>query len=160
MARIIVKDIPPYDGDYELDSERTFNTHEWRWIKEVSGYMPLTVDDGFAGGDPSLFVALAVICMHRAGKVEKGRVLEVADSLADAPFDGRSISMVGDAVEEDTEIPLDLTNTPGGSSPTGSYSSSESKRESEKPSGTSSPRGSVPLGVTPSVTSLLRSGTS
>lgn len=111
MARIIIKGIKPYDGDYDLDTDRAFNAREWRWIKKVSGYLPLTVSDGFAGGDPDLFVALAVIAMCREGKVDRDSGLRVADELAEAPFDGATISLVGDPVEEE-DVPLDLTSPP------------------------------------------------
>jgi hypothetical protein len=124
MARIIITGIPPYDGDYELDSDRAFNAREWRWIKKVSGYMPLTVTEGFEGGDPDLFVALAVIAMAREGKVTREDGMKVADVLAEAPFDGAAITMVGDEepVEAD-EIPLDLTPQPAEPLRTGSLSS-------------------------------------
>ena len=123
MARIVITGIPPYDGDYELDSDRAFNAREWRWIKKVSGYMPLTVSEGFEGGDPDLFVALAIIAMAREGRVTKDEGLRVADVLAEAPFDGAAITMVGDEVVEDDAIPLDLTPPPAGLLRTGSPSS-------------------------------------
>jgi hypothetical protein len=110
MASIIIQGIKPYDGEYDLVTDRAFNAREWRCIKKVSGYMPLTVSDGFAGGDPDLFVALAVVAMTRAGKVERERMLDVADELAEAPFDGAAITMVGDE-EADNEVPLDSTPT-------------------------------------------------
>lgn len=109
MARIVIKGIPPYDGDYELDADRAFNTREWRWIKKTSGYLPLTVGEGFAGGDPDLFVALAVIAMCRSGKIDRDEGLRVADVIAEAPFDGASITMVGDEPLEADEVPLDST---------------------------------------------------
>ena len=112
MARIAIRGIKPWDGEYDLDTERAFNAREWRWIKKVSGYMPLTVSDGFAGGDPDLFVALAVVAMCRAGKIDREDGLKVADQLAEAPFDGASIAMVGDEVVEADEVPLDLTSQP------------------------------------------------
>jgi len=123
MARIVITGIPPYDGDYELDSDRAFNAREWRWIKRVSGYMPLTVSEGFEGGDPDLFVALAIIAMAREGRVTKDEGLRVADVLAEAPFDGAAITMVGDEVVEDDEVPLDLTPPPAELLRTGSRSS-------------------------------------
>ena len=123
MARIVITGIPPYDGDYELDSDRAFNAREWRWIKKVSGYMPLTVSEGFEGGDPDLFVALAIIAMAREGRVTKDEGLRVADVLAEAPFDGAAITMVGDEPVEADEIPLDLTPPPAGLLRTGSLSS-------------------------------------
>ena len=119
MAKIVIEGIRPWDGEYDLDTDRAFNAREWRCIKNVSGYMPLTVSDGFAGGDPDLFVALAVIAMCRSGKVDRERMQAVADELAEAPFDGAAITMVGDEVA-DTEVPLDLTSQPAGLLRTGS----------------------------------------
>ena len=121
MAKVVIQGIKPWDGEYELDEERVFNTREWRWIKKVSGYMPLTIGEGFAGGDPELFVALAVIAMCRAGKIDRDAGLRVADELAEAPFDGAAIALVGDEVaEDDTDVPLALTPPPAGLLRTGS----------------------------------------
>lgn len=120
MARIQIRGIKPWDGDYDLDTDRAFNAREWRWIKQVSGYMPLTVSDGFAGGDPDLFVALAVVAMCRSGRIEKAQGLDVAEQLSEVPFDGAAISMVGDAVEDADDVPLDSTSRPVELSRTGS----------------------------------------
>ena len=43
-----IKGVKPWDGEYELDEDRAFNAREWRWIKKVSGYVPLTLGEGFA----------------------------------------------------------------------------------------------------------------
>lgn len=151
MATIVIKGIRPYDGEYELDGDRAFNAREWRWIKKVSGYMPLTLSDGFAGGDPDLYVALAVIAMCRAGRIERDDGLRVADELSEAPFDGATLTLVGDETEDDT--PLELTSKPDEPSPpnllekqtfSGDRSKSDSGRSDE---------------ILPPTT-LLRSGTS
>ena len=152
MARIQIKGIRHYDGDYELDTDRAFNAREWRWIKKVSGYMPLTVGDGFAGGDPDLFVALAVIAMCREGKIDRESGLTVADELAEMPFDGAAITLIGDDVEAD-ELPLDLTRPPDESSPN---ATSENHRSSGEPSRSDS----APSGGIPPAISLSRSPTS
>ena len=119
MARIQIQGIRPWDGEYDLDTDRAFNACEWRWIKKVSGYMPLTVQDGFAGGDPDLYVALAVVAMCRAGKIDREQGLEVAEQLAELPFDGAAITLIGDPVEADA-VPLDLTSEPAEPSLSGS----------------------------------------
>jgi len=141
-TRIVVSGVRPYDGEYELDDNRTFNTREWNWIKRLSGYMPLTVADGFAGGDPDLFVALAVIAMCRSGKIDRNEGLRVAEVLAEAPFDGTTIQLVGGTTEEDDAVPPVLTSEPAGSSPASSLTnnSSETPRQplSGMPSTTSS----------------------
>lgn len=151
MTKIIVSGIRPYDGSYDLDPERAFSTREWRWIKQISGYMPLTVADGFKGGDPDLFVALAVIAMNREGRVDRDQALEVAETLAEVPFDGASITF--DVGEVDDDVPLPVTSEPDESSKNGSL-------ESKRTSGPSSTLGSDPSDVTPEPTSVSRLHTS
>ena len=106
MARINVKGIPAYNGEYHLDTERQLNGLEWRWIKRISGYMPLTIGEGFAGQDPDLFIALAVVAMRRDGKIEKDDALRVAELISDSY--GVEIELEDDPVEAE-EVPLDST---------------------------------------------------
>jgi hypothetical protein len=151
MAIIRIQGIRPWDGEYELDTDRAFTTLEWRWIKRISSYMPLTVGDGFEGGDPDLFVALAVIAMNRDGKLNRDRVLEVAETLAEAPFDGATITF--DVGEADDDIPLDGTSEPDEPSQSDSL-------ESRSISGPSSANGSETSDKIPAPTSVSRSLTS
>lgn len=106
--RFVITGVRPYDGEYPLD-DTEFTTREWSWIKKISGYLPMTAEDGFKGGDPELFVALAVISMVRAGRVEKGDALQMADRLADAPF-GSQIKFIAD--KEDDEGDADPQDAP------------------------------------------------
>lgn len=149
MTKLVISGIPPWDGSYDLDPDRPFSTREWRWIKQISGYMPLTISDGFGGGDPDLFVALAVIAMNREGRVGREHAMDAAEQLADAPFDGASITL--DAGEEAADdVPLEPTKTPDESSRSGSTGSATI-------SGPSSTNGSVPSVATLPRTSALKS---
>lgn len=96
--RFVIKGIKPYDGEYPLDDSE-FTTREWSWIKKISGYLPLTAEEGFKGGDPELFVALAVIAMVRAERIQKSDAMAVADKLLDSAF-GSSLTFVADEDEE------------------------------------------------------------
>ena len=119
MTKLVITGIPPWDGAYDLDPDRPFNTREWRWIKQISGYMPLTISEGFGGGDPDLFVALAVIAMNRDGRISREQGIDVAMQLAEAPFDGATITF--DSGEEaDADLPLEPTSDPDRSSKIGS----------------------------------------
>lgn len=120
MARIIIQGFRGYDGDYELDTERAFNAREWRWIKKISGYLPLNVQEGFAGRDPDLFIALAVIALCRDRKIDREDGIQVADVMAEEPLQIRdnvgapekgmaSITLLGDKVEDDA-LPPALTS--------------------------------------------------
>lgn len=119
MAKLAIRGIRPYDGEYELDEERAFNAREWRWIKRISGYMPNTVSEGMRGGDPDLYVALAVIAMARSGRIDRDEGLRVADEIAEAPFDDASITVVVDPKEDDADPPA-LTSEPEDRSQNGS----------------------------------------
>jgi hypothetical protein len=148
-TRIAIRGVPPYDGEYELDLNRAWTTREWNWIKRISGYMPFTVNDGLRGGDPDLFVALAVIGMVRNQKIDRDRAMDVAEALMDVPYDGAAIQLV---VEEETDqLPLDLTTEPEPSSPNGTPSKSDT---SGSPSSTSS----APSETTPASTGTTGSG--
>ena len=106
MNKIAIENIRPYDGDYPLDlDDEPLTTLEWRWVKKISGYLPLTIDEGLRGGDPDVVCALAVVALRRAGKITKGDVFTVADELADAPFDGSAIRLVFDEVASGDDVP-------------------------------------------------------
>lgn len=132
MDKVIIENIRPWDGSYDLDLDTDPLTMlEWRWVKKISGYLPLTIDEGLQGGDPDVVCALAVIALQRAGRVDRQQVLTVADQLADAPFDGAAIRIVSDdATEADVPPPQAATAPPtpngGGSSvPTSETSASD-----------------------------------
>lgn len=135
MDRIVISGVKPYDGSYDLDLEaQPFTTREWRWIKQITGYLPTTVEGGFNGGDPDLIVSLAVIALRRSGTITNDDVLRVADKFADVPFDGAAISFQGEETAEDDARPPDMS------------SSSESESSSPPSSGPPSSPRSVPSG--------------
>ena len=124
-TKIRINKIPPYDGEYELDWDSPFTSREWRWVRQISGCRPMTMLDALGEGDPDVVIAVAVVAMHRAGKINRDQVLEVADRMADAPFDGSHIDLeLG--TEEDDAGPPELTSVPDGSSPSGSLDSRKS----------------------------------
>lgn len=104
--KIVITGFKPYDGEYPLDlEEEPLTTREWRWVKKISGYLPLTVEDGFAGADPELVVALAVIALVRNGKTQKEQALTLAERIADLPFDGTALQLVIGESDQDEEEP-------------------------------------------------------
>ena len=81
--QITIEGISPYDGVYPFTIDTApLTTTEWHWIKRHSGYMPLTMEAGIEGGDPTLICAFAVISLYRAGKVVKSDVARVYELLA------------------------------------------------------------------------------
>lgn len=111
MDTVTIRGSRGLDGDYPFDlEEHPLTTLEWRWIKKISGYMPLTIDEGRRGGDPDVVLAFATIALVRAGKVDKSRALIAADQLAELAFDGESISVETDG-EDDADPPTSVTST-------------------------------------------------
>jgi hypothetical protein len=105
MTRIVIADARPYDGTYELDLEREFSAREWGWVKRLAGYLPVDVDDR-TFGDPELACVLAVIAMHRAGRIQASEAPAAFEKLQDVPF-GSAITAV------DTEPPEPQDGAPG-----------------------------------------------
>jgi len=136
-TKIIISNIPPYDGEYELDLDQALSTREWRWVKQISeGGIKLGQLDEDALADPDFVVALAVIAMHRANKIPREKVLEVADTIADAPLDDAHISLVAPS-EEEEEVPPASAIEPERSSPKSSIASDNSTKPSSVIAGTS-----------------------
>lgn len=98
MSFITLRGVPPWDGTYEFDVDRSFTTRELRWMKQIAGYLPVSLQEGLEGGDADVVITLVCIAMHRAGKLAREDVLDVADRMSDLP--------VGD---EDTWITIDST---------------------------------------------------
>lgn len=104
MDWIVLEGVKPYDGRYPFDIDgQDFTTREWGWIKRHAGYMPLTIEDGFAGADPELFAVFAGIALRRAEKIDVRDVPAVFERIADAPF-GATVRVESDTpVEEEAE---------------------------------------------------------
>jgi hypothetical protein len=102
---IVISGMGEWDGRYEFDVP-TFDptVREWGWIKTLAGYMPLTLDDGIAGGDPALITVLALIAMRRSGTLRTEDVQRAHDRFQDAPF-GASIQLDLGPETEDVEDP-------------------------------------------------------
>lgn len=153
MDHLIISGVAPYDGRYELDLGRQpFTTREWGWIKRLSGYLPVTLnEDTFT--DPEFVGALAMVVLVRAGRVERPDVPAVFDRFQDVPF-GTTITVEA-GEEEETEAdagPPERNsngNTPssGESSPTSSETSPMTPPASGTPGSATSPSGPPRLAI-------------
>jgi hypothetical protein len=123
MDYIVLDGVKPYDGRYELDLEQQpFTTREWGWIKRHANYLPLTLWDGFQGGDPELFAVFAVIALRRAGRIDATEAQGMFDRLQDTPLGAVRYEA---GVQEPVEDPTGSSNGNNGSSGAGSRTSSE-----------------------------------
>lgn len=138
--RIKVQGIPAFDGEYPLDLEDPpLNALEWRWIKKTSGYLPLTITDGLAGGDPDVVIALAVVAMCRAGKITRDQVLQTAEQLADLPFDDAHLDLI--AGEPDPPMGRQTGDQPPNANDSNGFSGNGSSVTSETQETNPSPTG-------------------
>ena len=137
MPDVMIVNVPPYVGEYEFDLDAApFSTVEWRWIKQLSGYLPLTIEEGWKGADPSLFLAFAVISMRRAGRIVKNDVLATAEEIEEAPFDGVAITFRADSESKDDDVDPQSGSASNASPPSAGESSSEPtepSQESDRP---------------------------
>jgi hypothetical protein len=145
---VVIDGVKPWDGRYEFDlDEAELTTREWGWVKRLSGYLPLTIEDGLAGADPELICAFAAIALRRAGRIRVDEVTATFERFADAPF-GASIRLEGDEPEEtDAGPPAESSPSSSSISGDGSPTSSGSSAPGPKPSGTpaSATSGSAPI---------------
>jgi len=120
--------VPPYEGEYEIDLT-TLTQLEYRWVKKISGYLPVTMVEGFRGGDPDLLLSLAIVAMRRAGKIRKDEVLDVAEAIEDAApalLENAAVTMRADPDDEDDdEADPTIVSSPPDSPPDSGGSSSE-----------------------------------
>jgi hypothetical protein len=123
---IVLTGVKPYDGRYELNLGEEFTTREWGWIKRHAGYLPLTLTDE-AMTDPELACVLAVIVLHRAGRVERQEVPARCDKLIDAPF-GAAIKI---EVGEDEQVEGDAGPPPSSSNGNELFSGGSGRTSSE-----------------------------
>jgi hypothetical protein len=142
MDWIVIDGVKPYDGRYQLDASLDFSTREWGWIKRLAGYLPLNVEEAFTGGDPELFAVLALVALHRAGKVEARDVPGLYDRMLDSPFwttirfesDGDTVL----AEEADADSPPPGSST-GNAGSSGAESTPSSETSPSRQNGSGSP---------------------
>ena len=133
MADRIVLDTPLYKGEFDLDvAEQPLTSLEWRWMKKISGYLPLTLGEGLAGGDPDIYIAFAVIALVRAGKIGREQALTAADHLADAPF-GSAITFIGEEQQEEEDADPPAMPAEAGQPPRSTGGSSASTSDLPEP---------------------------
>jgi hypothetical protein len=121
----IVISAPPYDGRWEFDLEGLeLTTREWGWIKRLSGYLPLTIEEGLS--DPELICVWACVALTRAHKVERKDVPSVFEQLSDLPLSTIKMETdVEEKAEDDAGPPPSSSSGSGGSSGAASGPSSE-----------------------------------
>jgi hypothetical protein len=142
MNWLVIEGVKPWDGRYEFDLEgQEPTTREWGWIKRLSGYLPMTIQEGVEGADPELFCTFAVIALYRAGRIQPSEAPQLYERLADAPF-GATITVESDPDPGQTEDgdagpPAESSNGSSSSAGDGSRTSSESsEQQTPVPTGT------------------------
>jgi hypothetical protein len=123
---VVIEGLPPWDGRYEFDvAYQELTTREWGWVKRLTGYMPLTIEEGLAGADPELLAVFAAIALRRAQKIPADQVSAVYDRLVDLPPGVARYEP--EAMEDDAGPPARGSNgsssTSGDDSPTNSETS-------------------------------------
>jgi hypothetical protein len=142
---ITIRNQPPWDGTYEFGELDMFTVREWGWLKRFANIHPATLVDALRNADAELVAVIAVIGLHRAGRINPDDAPRVFERFGDGPM-ATSFDLDFGAAEEGG----DAVGPPPPSSTTKSGSSGDSSPTSSETS-PSPPNGS---GSPPSATSL------
>lgn len=121
--RVVIKNVPPYDGEYPLDLGH-MTVREVSTIKRISGYTPQ--EWGAAGdrGDIDIVVAFAVVALTRTGRFlpkvnedvlwdsDLGRI-----DIADDEDEEADVDPPADSGANDTSEPSGIAGNDGSDSP-------------------------------------------
>lgn len=94
MQLVKIKNDPPsqYDGEYGLDIVSTpLKWLDLHIIKVVADVMPGDFDEALERADPDLNLALVVIALYRAGRVQRGTYAKVGHDLREMELESISI---------------------------------------------------------------------
>ena len=106
---VIIKGIPPHDGEYELDLS-SINMEEFHMIKRLTGLVAGEVEDALMRIDTDVFVGLAAVVIQRSGK----RVTQnVENQLWKSPLGALSVRLEPDApLAESQKTPESSSDEP------------------------------------------------
>lgn len=137
MIWIVLTGVPPWNGRHEFDETRDYTTQEWGWIKRHSGFMPLTINEGLDGGDAELSITLAVIALHRNGRIEAREVPRVFETIAAAEF-GSTLTLEPDTQpdEEDADAGPPASRSSSSTPTSGAATPTSSETPDGSPNGT------------------------
>jgi len=103
MSHFVISGMGGLDGRYEFDlADLDMTLREWQWIKRHTGYMPLTLIEGLAGGDAALMTVTALIIVRRQGGLATEAFDDTFARFMDAPL-GPSIDFTLEGVDEDED---------------------------------------------------------
>lgn len=136
MDKVVIQDIPPYDGEYDIDIG-TLTNRELHTIKNVTKLRGGELAEGLVTLDTDVFVGIAYIALQRHGQ----------DPLADLLYDATIGKIRLELGYDDVPPSMPQEKQNGGSdSPSDENDSSggDSRDDSESPENSPSPTGPHP----------------
>ncbi len=76
--KVVIKDVPGVDGEYESIGLDEFTMGEWRRVKKLTGLRAGEFEEAGKAGDMDALYALAIISLERAGKEHAEKFLDGA----------------------------------------------------------------------------------
>jgi hypothetical protein len=123
MDTVTLAGLKPFDGSYEIDlAAQPITQREWGWVKRYA--------------DPQMVGVLAMMALHRNGKVETRDVPGLWERLEDAPF-GATVTYEPGPVEDDADPPPPSSDARPSSN--GADTSKSSETQEQPPSRTGPP---------------------
>lgn len=84
--KMILKDVGPHDGEYEIDFDQPYNGDEWHFIKQVSGVRMGEWESAMDAGDYDVLLAIAVLQLKREGKITDRDMHQLFSKFRSAPL--------------------------------------------------------------------------
>lgn len=144
MNTITIRNSAPWDGVYEFGELDAFTVREWGWLKRFAQVYPATLVDALRRADAELVAVIAVIALHRAGRVNPDQAQDVWERLGDGPFASSFDLDFGDTEtggEDDAGPPA--ANSTGSSDSSGAGSTASSATPPNPPNGSGGPASAI-----------------
>ena len=74
MDKVVIQDVPPYDGEYDIDIG-TLTNRELHTIKKVTGLRGGELAEGLVTLDTDVFLGIAYVALQRHGQEPLAEVL-------------------------------------------------------------------------------------
>ena len=139
MNTITIRNSPPWDGRYEFGELDGFTVREWGWLKRYAQVYPATLVDALRHADAELVAVIAVIGLHRAGRINPDQAADVWERLGDGPFASSFDLDFGAGDDDEGDAGPPAGNSTGSSDFSGAGSTASSATTPTRPNGSGNP---------------------
>lgn len=133
MDKVVIADVPPYDGEYDIDIG-TLTNRELHTIKKVTGLRGGELAEGLVTLDTDVFLGIAYVALERHGHKPLAEVLyeaTIGKIRLELGYDEVPPSMPQEKPNGKSDLPSEQNESSGG----------DLKDDSDSPESSPSPTG-------------------